>query len=86
MPLESAGNVLDLAYGRLPDLARPQGCPRRRERPMTLGNAAAARVRLICGAEFADTKSRPTPVEMAERHGADTAVLAWRAPRLLPVR
>jgi hypothetical protein len=44
---------------------------------MTLGNAAAARVRLIvwcdCGRQV-----EPDPAELAQRYGAKTAVPEWR--------
>jgi hypothetical protein len=46
--------------------------------PMTLGNAAAARVRLIVWCKACQHQVEPDPAEMAERYGADTAVLDWR--------
>jgi hypothetical protein len=45
---------------------------------MTLGNAAAARVRLIVWCKACGHPVEPDPVEMAERYGAETAVPAWR--------
>jgi Zn finger protein HypA/HybF involved in hydrogenase expression len=46
--------------------------------PMTLGKAAAARVRLIVWCKACDQRVQPDAAEMAERYGADTAVLEWR--------
>jgi hypothetical protein len=40
---------------------------------MSLGNAAASRVRLIVWC-----KARVDPTEMAARYGQDTSVLDWR--------
>jgi hypothetical protein len=54
---------------------------------MTLGNAAAARVRLIVWCKACGHRVEPDAAEMAERYGAETAVPDWaRAARLLPVR
>jgi hypothetical protein len=50
--------------------------------PMTLGNAAAAKVRLIVWCRDCGRQIEPDPAEMAERHGAETAVIDWRT-RLL---
>jgi hypothetical protein len=44
--------------------------------PMTLGNAAAARVRLI--ARNCRHQIEPDPGDMAQRYGAATSVLDWR--------
>jgi hypothetical protein len=46
--------------------------------PMTLGNAAAARVRLIVSCKSCQHQIEPDPAEMAQRYGADTSVLDWR--------
>ena len=46
--------------------------------PMTLGNAAAARVRLIVWCEACGHRVEPVAAEMAERCGAGTAVPDWR--------
>jgi len=46
--------------------------------PMTLGNAAAARVRLIVWCKACGHRVEPDPAEIAQRHGADTVVLDWR--------
>jgi hypothetical protein len=54
---------------------------------MTLGNAAAARVRLIVWCLDCRHQVEPDPVEMAERYGAEMTVPAWhKRPRLRPVR
>jgi hypothetical protein len=45
---------------------------------MTLGNAAKAGVRLIVWCRVCGRQVEPDPSEMAERHGAETAVLEWR--------
>ena len=50
--------------------------------PMTLGNAAAARVRLIVWCLDCRHQVEPDPAEMAERYGAEMSVLDWRT-RLL---
>jgi hypothetical protein len=44
---------------------------------MTLGNAAAARVRLIVWCKACRHQVEPDPVEMAARYGAGTPVLGW---------
>jgi hypothetical protein len=44
---------------------------------MTLGNAAAARVRLIVWCKACSHQAEPDAAEMAERFGADTPVLEW---------
>jgi hypothetical protein len=46
--------------------------------PMTLGNAAAARVRLIVWCRDCGHQVEPDPAEQAERYGAETAVPDWR--------
>jgi hypothetical protein len=45
--------------------------------PMTLGNAAAARVRLIVWCRDCRHKVEPDPAEMVERYGAATTVPDW---------
>jgi hypothetical protein len=47
--------------------------------PMTLGNAAAARVRLIVWCKDCRHQIEPDPAEMAQRYGAETTVLDWSA-------
>jgi hypothetical protein len=47
-------------------------------RPMTLGNAAAARVRLIVWCTACRHQVEPDPTAMAERYGAETPVPEWR--------
>jgi len=46
--------------------------------PMTLGNAAAARVRLIVWCKACGHRIEPDPVEMARQYGARTSVLDWQ--------
>jgi len=46
--------------------------------PMTLGNAAAARVRLIVWCKDCRHQVEPDPAEMAQRYGAATQVPDWR--------
>jgi hypothetical protein len=46
--------------------------------PMTLGNAAAARVRLIVWCKECHHQIEPDPAEMARRYGAETTVPDWR--------
>jgi hypothetical protein len=46
--------------------------------PMTLGNAAAARVRLIVWRKDCRHQIEPDPAEMPARYGAETPVLDWR--------
>jgi hypothetical protein len=46
--------------------------------PMTLGNAAAARVRLIVWCKGCQHRGEPDPAEMAARYGAETPALGWR--------
>jgi hypothetical protein len=45
---------------------------------MTLGNAAAAHVRLVVWCKDCGHQVEPDPVEQAQRYGADTPVLDWR--------
>ena len=45
--------------------------------PMTLGNAAAARVRFIVWCKDCQHQVEPDPAEMAQRYGAATTVLDW---------
>jgi hypothetical protein len=45
---------------------------------MTLGNAAAAKVRLIVWCRECHHQAEPDPAEMAARYGAGTSVLDWR--------
>jgi hypothetical protein len=45
---------------------------------MTLGNATAARVRLIVCCKECQHKVEPDPTEMAARYCAETLVLDWR--------
>jgi hypothetical protein len=51
--------------------------------PMTLGNAAAARVRLIVRCKECQHQVEPDPAEMAVRDGAKTTVLDWPEPARL---
>ena len=45
---------------------------------MTLGGAAAARVRLIVWCKECRHQVEPDPAEMAVRYGGETAVPDWR--------
>ena len=45
---------------------------------MTLGNAAAARVRLIGWCKACGHRAEPDPAETAQRYGAETTVPSWR--------
>ena len=45
---------------------------------MTLGNAPAARVRLILWCKDRQHQVEPDPGEMAARYGVETPVLEWR--------
>ena len=45
---------------------------------MTLGNAAAARVRLIVWCKGCQHQVEPDPAEQARRYGAETSILEWR--------
>jgi hypothetical protein len=47
--------------------------------PMTLGNAAAAGVRLVVWCGDCRRQVEPDPAEMAERYGADMTVPDWHA-------
>jgi hypothetical protein len=46
--------------------------------PMTLGNAAASRVRLIVWCRACNHQVEPDPAEMARQYGAGTSFLDWR--------
>jgi rubredoxin len=46
--------------------------------PMTLGNAAAARVRLIVWCRACGHRVEPDAGELARRHGPETTVPDWR--------
>jgi hypothetical protein len=46
---------------------------------MTLGNAAAARVRFIVWCLDCKHQAEPDFAELAERYGADTTAVAWYA-------
>jgi hypothetical protein len=46
--------------------------------PMTLSNAAEARVRLIGWCRDCGHQSEPDPVEQAHRYGEQTPVPEWR--------
>ena len=52
--------------------------------PMTLGNAAAARVRLIVWCKECQHQVEPDPAEMAARYGAETPVIDWRERLVFP--
>jgi hypothetical protein len=45
--------------------------------PMTLGNAAAAKVRLIVWCRDCGRQVEPDPGKMAERYGAEMTVPDW---------
>jgi hypothetical protein len=45
---------------------------------MTLGNTAAAQVRLIVWCKGCGHQVEPDPAEMAARYGAETSVPDWR--------
>jgi Zn finger protein HypA/HybF involved in hydrogenase expression len=45
--------------------------------PMTLGNAAAAHVRLIVWCLDCRHQVEPDPADMADRYGAETTVPEW---------
>ena len=45
--------------------------------PMTLGNAAAAQVRLVVWCLDCRHKVEPDPVEQAQRYGAEMTVPEW---------
>ena len=47
--------------------------------PMTLGNAAAAGVRLVVWCRDCGRQVEPDAAEMAERYGADMTVPDWHA-------
>jgi hypothetical protein len=54
--------------------------------PMTLGNVAAARVRLVMWCKACGYQSEPNSAEQARWYGAETPVLEWRVAGLLAVR
>jgi len=54
--------------------------------PMTLGNAAAARVTLIVWCKSCWRRVEPDPSEMGERYDAETTVLDWRERLMLAMR
>jgi hypothetical protein len=66
-----APNV-DLRYQSARLMKSPPGLP------MTLGNAAAARVRLIVWCKACRHQVEPDAAEMARQYGAGTSVLDWR--------
>ena len=45
---------------------------------MTLGNAAAARVRLIVWCKARGHRAEPDRAKIVQRYGAETVVLDWR--------
>ena len=47
--------------------------------PMTLGNAATAKVRLIVWCKACKHEVEPDPAELARTYGAHVAVSDWRA-------
>jgi hypothetical protein len=53
---------------------------------MTLGGAAAARVRLIVWCKQCHHQVEPDPPRMAARYGAETPVLDWRERLVCPRR
>jgi hypothetical protein len=52
--------------------------------PMTLGNAAAARVRLIVWCKECQHQVEPDPAEVAARYGAGTQTRGWCLPGAAP--
>jgi hypothetical protein len=48
---------------------------------MTLGNAAAAKVRLVVWCKECQHQVEPDPAEMAARYGEKTTVPDWRVCR-----
>ena len=51
----------------------------RDETPMTLGQAARARVRLIVWCKSCRHEARPDPAELASRYGGAMTVIDWAA-------
>jgi hypothetical protein len=47
-------------------------------RPMTLGNAAVAGVRLVVWCKSCRRSAEPDAAEMARQYGSGTSVLDWR--------
>jgi hypothetical protein len=78
-PLPATPPPLRGRYGTLRGQASATGMKPYRGPPMTLGNAAAATVRLIGWCRDCGRQVEPDPGEMAERHGAETTVLDWHA-------
>ena len=71
-------------YRRRPPSRDDAPSPERRKKsppgpPMTLGNAAAARVRLIVWCKACGHRAEPGAAGMAERYGAETTIPEWRA-------
>ena len=62
---------IDLGYQSALLMKSPPGPP------MTLGNAANAKVRLIVWCKACGHQVEPDPTEMVARYGADTPVLDW---------
>jgi hypothetical protein len=59
---------------------------RRRGPPMTLGNAAAARVRLTVWCKACQHQVEPDPADMAQRYGAAIRARLARAAGVFPLR
>jgi hypothetical protein len=57
---------------------RPAGMKSEPGPPLTLGNAAAARVRLIVWCKGCQRQVEPDPAEMAAQYGAQTPMFDWR--------
>ena len=77
----AAGANMD--YRKRPPSRDDAPSPERRKKsppgpPMTLGNAAAARVRLIVWCKACGHRAEPDPAEIAQRYGAETTVPDWR--------
>ena len=62
---------VDLGYQSAKLIKSPPGPP------MSLGNAAASRVRLIVWCKTCRHRVEPDPAEQAERYGAETPVPEW---------
>ena len=60
-----------------PPLRRHFVTPKVAQVPMTLGGAAAARVRFIVWCLECRYQAEPDPAEMARRYGPETTVLDW---------
>ena len=61
----------DRAFGR--QAVKPYSGP-----PMTLGNAASARVHLIVWCKGCGHRVEPAPAEQAQRYGAEMPIPKWR--------